>query len=92
MPSCASPCICHAPALPRRLQQPLRVRLFEAAPRLAAEEARFYHACAVCGVERLHRSGWIHRDLKLENMMLSSTGYAKIIDAVRHAAETMRTG
>ena len=32
------------------------------------------------GIERLHEAGIMHRDLKLENLMLDTNGYIKIID------------
>ena len=32
------------------------------------------------GVGELHKKGIMHRDLKLENIMIDETGYVKIID------------
>ena len=43
-------------------------------------EAKFLAAQMIIGVGKLHDRGIVHRDLKLENVMLSSNGYIKIID------------
>ena len=48
--------------------------------RLPAEDARFYLACCICAFDALHAANWVHRDLKLENIMVASNGYAKLID------------
>lgn len=44
------------------------------------ETARFYFACCVAAVDVLHAATWMHRDIKLENMVIDSKGYAKLID------------
>merc|ERR1740117_1510944 len=54
--------------------------LLEKKKSLPMHEARFYFACLVCGFECMHRRDWIHRDLKLENVVIANNGYAKIID------------
>ena len=41
---------------------------------------RFYAAQIVIGIGKLHENGVIHRDLKLENIMVSANGYLKIVD------------
>lgn len=42
--------------------------------------AKFYTAEAVLALEYLHKRGIIHRDLKLENMLLCKDGHIKITD------------
>ena len=34
----------------------------------------------IVGIGKLHEKGIMHRDLKLENIMVDETGYIKIID------------
>ncbi|XP_031748674.1 serine/threonine-protein kinase N2 [Xenopus tropicalis] len=43
-------------------------------------KAMFYTACIVLGLEELHRNNIVHRDLKLENLMVDVHGYLKIVD------------
>ncbi|XP_055678300.1 cGMP-dependent protein kinase, isozyme 2 forms cD4/T1/T3A/T3B-like isoform X1 [Lutzomyia longipalpis] len=42
--------------------------------------AKFYLACVISAIEYLHSKNIIYRDLKLENLMLDSSGYLKLID------------
>lgn len=48
--------------------------------RLSEDEARFYAAEVVDGLEYIHNLGLIHRDIKPENLLLSSDGHIKIAD------------
>ena len=41
---------------------------------------RFYAAQITMAVGYLHSKGIMHRDLKLENILVDETGYLKIID------------
>merc|ERR1719171_1605877 len=42
--------------------------------------AKFYAMCCVLGLEHIHLSRIIYRDLKLENILLNSDGYALLTD------------
>ena len=41
---------------------------------------KFFIAQIIIGLGKLHEKGIMHRDLKLENIMLDTNGYVKIID------------
>ncbi|OQR84605.1 cAMP-dependent protein kinase catalytic subunit alpha [Achlya hypogyna] len=47
---------------------------------LPMDAVRFYAACIVLALEYLHAQGTIYRDLKLENLVLDSLGYPKVLD------------
>lgn len=44
------------------------------------EVMRFYLACVVLGLEAIHQHDICYRDLKPENMMMSSSGYCQLAD------------
>lgn len=52
----------------------------QAAGKLGEEQARFYSASVVLALEELHKAKIAYRDLKPENMVLDSKGYAKLVD------------
>ena len=41
-------------------------------------QARFYFACVMSAVAEMHAKDWMHRDLKMENIMIGKNGYAKV--------------
>jgi serine/threonine protein kinase len=43
-------------------------------------ECRVLLAEVTCGLKHLHEQGFVHRDLKVENIMLDASGHIKIID------------
>ena len=44
------------------------------------EEARLYLAEILIGIEELHKNGIIHRDVKLDNILIDKEGHIKITD------------
>ena len=44
------------------------------------EWARFYTAEVVLALEAIHRMGFIHRDVKPDNMLLDAHGHLKLAD------------
>lgn len=55
-------------------------KVFKSKKRLDEDTVRFYAAQIVMAVGYLHKKGIMHRDLKLENILVDKTGYLKIID------------
>ncbi len=55
-------------------------QLLEKVHRFPPEQARFFAGCVVLAIGHLHRHNIIFRDLKPENLLLSDTGYLKLID------------
>ncbi|XP_041421086.1 serine/threonine-protein kinase N1-like [Xenopus laevis] len=49
-------------------------------PEFNYKAAIFYSSCIVLGLEFLHEHNVIHRDLKLDNVLLDASGYIKITD------------
>lgn len=48
--------------------------------RFSEAQTRFFVGCILTGLEYVHSKGFIHRDVKPENIVLDSRGYAKITD------------
>lgn len=44
------------------------------------DKTRFYAAEIVIALEYMHENGVMHRDLKTENVLISSDGHAKLTD------------
>lgn len=48
--------------------------------RLAESEARFYLAEALLAIHQVHKRGFIHRDVKPDNLLLTARGNVKLTD------------
>lgn len=55
-------------------------KVFLSQKRLPEEVVKFYAAQIVLAIGELHSKGIMHRDLKLENILVDERGYLKIID------------
>lgn len=55
-------------------------KIFKSQKRLSEDVVKFYAAQICMAVGYLHSKGIMHRDLKLENILVDNTGYLKIID------------
>ncbi|OQR95727.1 cGMP-dependent protein kinase [Thraustotheca clavata] len=47
---------------------------------LDEDDMKFYAACVYLGLEHMHKRDIAYRDLKPENLLISSTGFLKIVD------------
>ena len=47
---------------------------------LEEDEAAYYYYQLINGLENIHRHGIVHRDLKLENLLINNNNILKIID------------
>mmetsp|Transcript_3971 Transcript_3971/g.4783 ORF Transcript_3971/g.4783 Transcript_3971/m.4783 type:complete len:243 (-) Transcript_3971:146-874(-) len=55
-------------------------KIFQEQKRFEESVVKFYAAQIIIAIGKLHEKGIMHRDLKLENVMVDETGYIKIID------------
>ena len=55
-------------------------KLLKKRKRFSEWQIKFYIIQLICGLEYLHASNIMHRDLKLENLLLDEEGYLKIVD------------
>jgi serine/threonine protein kinase len=55
-------------------------KVFSSQKRFKEEQVIFYAAQMTIAIGYLHMKGIVHRDLKLENILLDQEGYLKIID------------
>eukprot|EP00931_Biecheleriopsis_adriatica_P007748 TRINITY_DN109000_c0_g1_i1.p1 TRINITY_DN109000_c0_g1~~TRINITY_DN109000_c0_g1_i1.p1 ORF type:complete len:968 (+),score=183.23 TRINITY_DN109000_c0_g1_i1:101-2905(+) len=44
------------------------------------KQAQFYIGCLILAIESLHQKSIVYRDIKPENVMISSEGYPKLVD------------
>jgi len=56
------------------------MQLLQQCPELKEKEVKFYAAEILLGLEALHTSNIIYRDLKLENVLISAEGHAVLTD------------
>ena len=55
-------------------------KVYQASKRFEEATVKFYAAQLILAIGYLHSKGIVHRDLKLENILLDQNGYLKIID------------
>jgi serine/threonine protein kinase len=55
-------------------------KIFQSRKRFPEADVRFYAAQIILALGELHSKGIMHRDLKLENIMVDGEGYLKLID------------
>jgi serine/threonine protein kinase len=55
-------------------------KIFTKEKRLPEEVVKFYAIQIVLAIGELHSKGIMHRDMKLENILVDEKGYLKIID------------
>ena len=50
------------------------------AKRFSEKQAKFYACCIILALGHMHNKNCLYRDLKLENILLDTNGYAKLTD------------
>ena len=55
-------------------------KVLKQAKKFSEREIKFYATQLIYGLKYLHDSDIMHRDLKLENLLLDENGYLKIVD------------